>query len=203
MPDLRYKRKAFTLAEVMIAVVLTAVVLAAAVSLFIAYQRTFLIGGAYLDIHSEARAAMDWIVKDARWATGIVKTKAPYATSNTSVILKIPSINASGLIIKDRYDYIIYRLRFDNALNADNIERIVIVDALSRRPAEARFITRSSSALGFTSNGTGLSGIPDVTLLTNVSVSVTVEKTVASLSGIKQKTVQDVLNATVKLRNRR
>jgi prepilin-type N-terminal cleavage/methylation domain-containing protein len=171
-------KRGFTLMEVLVAVSIAVFTLAVIISLYLASQQSFTMGTTFLEVHGGARVAMDWMVKDIRWAT---QASTP---AIDELSLEIPSIDGSGDIIDidNTFDYITYQL---NATDPTRLERTVNADALSSRVDETRIIANNVSSITFNSSGS------------NIAIALTTSRTV--LGG---RTLQETLNSTVELRNR-
>jgi len=197
------QKKGFTLVELLIASAITVLAVVGAISLYMQYQQNFLLGSTYLDAQSSARLAMDWMVKDIRWGRNVVKTYGVYTTSDSVIIIKVPSINSStGDVLTDLngyivyYDYIIYRVQ------SNNLQRIVdaVSDPDSKRTDETRTIIKDCNSLTFESDTHALSYYTsaEISALTEIDISLTTSKTMPSLPSAVQKTI----TSSVKLRNR-
>ena len=169
------KSSGFTLIEVLIASAIAAVIGAVIVVAFISGQNSFVMGTNLLEIHVDARVAMEWIVRDVQWANDGVIT---YIGGANVLVLSIPSIDAAN-DIKDMYfDSVVY------TLNGTNLMRLVEPDAVSSRIPASDTIANNITNLQFTA------------LAKNVAVSLTAQKTV--LGG---RVISETLNDSIKMRN--
>ncbi len=193
--ELRANR-GFTLVEVLIALGLSTIVLGLVFSIYIGQQRNFLVGNSYINIHQDARMAMDWMAKDIRWGIELLPSHGAYSTSNSCVVLKIPSIDSAGDVIDidNDHDYLIYKL---NTSDPSKLERTIDAkDGVSSRADETRTVAENISSLTFSYNGTGLSSVADLSTVTDIETALTTFTTVPPVS------LSDRLNTTVMLRNK-
>lgn len=191
------RSKGFMLPELMIAAVIAVIILAATYGIFEACELAFIRGNDYLDIHSDARSAMDLMISDIRCSSQAVKTKSPYTASNTCIILETPSIDASKNAIPGKYDYIVYYLQ------GTDLNRVVIPDASSSRSGGTS-VRAENAGISFSSGGTGLSSLTalQTSALTNIDVSLTTSKSSFTLGGHSLSTTPETLSVNIKLRNR-
>lgn len=120
-------RKGFSLVEVSIAAAISLFATLAVMSIFIASSKmtveSFVRNKAVMD----ARLVIDNLTSDVRMATSIETSYKTYKADKTTLILKLPSINAAGFAIDPdtKFDYIIYRqagkdpARFIRTVSAD------------------------------------------------------------------------------------
>jgi Tfp pilus assembly protein PilW len=192
-----FKEAGFTLTELLVAIGMGIIVIGAIFSFYLYNQQSFTSASAYVEINTAARLAMDWMSRDLRWAQQLITNKTInsqyYITGTEEIILKIPSIDSSGDIIDGVFDYVVYHL---SQSDSTKLERIIDANALSSRVDETRIIANNISSLTFSSAGTELSNIPDVTTLTNVAIELTTSK-VAS-----RRTLSQTVSSTIKLRNK-
>ncbi|MFH1995984.1 MAG: prepilin-type N-terminal cleavage/methylation domain-containing protein [Candidatus Omnitrophota bacterium] len=187
----------FTLVELMIVSAITVIILGAIVSIYILGQQAFVSGTAHIEIHADARLAMDWISRDARWATRIMTTFNGLNTETNRLIIEIPSIDANGDVIdaSTTFDYITYQ---PSPLDATRLVRVIDADPASGRADGTREIADNLGAFVLSSNGVNLSNVADVTALTEFNI--TFQMTRAVLGG--RINVNDTLTSLVQLRNR-
>lgn len=142
------KKRAFTLAEVQFAVFITAFILIAAISSYIFFWKSFSAGNVFLDVYSNSRIAMGWMVTDIKWAAQVLPNSTlgsvTYNTSDNCIVLNVPSITSLGVVTS--CDQIIYRVTDDGSLH-----RIVYVSAGSTRTPGDRVIATHCSQLAFSS----------------------------------------------------
>ena len=190
------RRDGFTLVEVLIAATLTTIVLGMALTMYISQQRNFLVGNEYIDIHQDARLAMDWLANDIRWGIAVESSYGGYSTSNSCIVLKVPSIDSSGDVvdINSDFDYIIYRLAGSNPASLKR--RVYPKTGVSSRPSEDRLIAENIGSLTFSYGGTGLSSIGDLTTVTEI------ESSLVTLGTVGDVNLSDRLETRVKLRNK-
>lgn len=188
----------YTLSEVLVAAVISVLLLGAIFMSQILGRQIFDLSSAFVDVNSKARIAMDWMVRDARWANQIAASRTfgveTYSTGDSVLILEIPAINGSGDVLDSIYDYFVYYL---DPLDSAVLKRTVDADAASSRSNGTRTVANNVNALVFSSGGTGLSSVADVTAVTKLQISLT---TLGSAAGMR--TVSEQLNTEVDLRNK-
>jgi len=186
-----------TLVELLVALGISVLLFASVFTVNLMARQTFEFSANFVDVHGGTRMGMDWMAKDVRWANQILSSivigSDTYTTADDELVLEIPSIDNSGIVIEGTSDYVVYHL---NASDETILERIIDADATSSRSDETRTISNNVNTIAFSSNGTGLGSIVDVTSLTQVEVNLTTQKT--ALSG---KVVNDDLNSVIELRN--
>jgi len=194
------RKKGLTLIDLDFALVVGTITLVAAISLYILYWRTFVIGNTMLDVYSNSRVALELISRDTRWATQVATSYTSggttYTTGDSVLVLMVPSVDASHNCIPSSYDYIIYQLQ------GGNLYRIVFKDAASSRSNENRVVAKCCTSLTFSSGGVTLSNIPNKSTINNVDIYLPINKSTISLSG-KVETNESMNPTTVvKLRNK-
>ena len=194
------RKRGFTLVDLQFAVVIGALTLVAALSLYTFYWRTFVIGNTVLDVYSNSRIALEMISRDIRWATQVEESYTSggttYTTGDNVLVLMVPSIDASDNCIPSTYDYIIYQLQ------SGNLYRIVCKAASSARLSENRIVARYCTSLTFSCGGVTLSNIANKSTINNVDIYLPLNKTVLSLSGQGQAIESMYPTTIVKLRNK-
>ncbi len=206
MMSIRFvNRRGISLVELQVSLAIAFVTLLAAVALYIFYWRTFVIGNNMLDVYSNSRVAVELIARDTRWAKQVVsqypETGSPvYTTTDSVIVLKIPSVGASNSIIESQYDYIIYRLQ------GNDLYRIVVPFSTgltpSVRKAENRIVAHYCSSLTFSSGDVTLSHISNLSTVNTIGVYLPLNKSTISLSGTGTGTATIVPTTIIRLRNK-
>ena len=186
----------FTLVEFQIASFIALITVAALLSLYIFVWRNFTIGDTALDVYTNSRNASSYLIRDIRSAAQVVSNVGAYTTTDSSIVLMVPSIDALGEIVESKYDYIIYEIQ------DGDIYRIVQADASSARQSENHIIAHYCSSLTFSSGGVTLSNIANLSTVNSIAIYLPINKTTTSLSGTG--TTDESINPTtvVKLRNK-
>ena len=215
LKNLIRQKRGFTLTEVQVSLFITVIILLAAITLYITYWRTFLADNAYLDIYSNSRMAMDYMIRDIRSASLVAQQYPPtggatYRTSSDTLVLMVPSIDGSGNVIPSQNDYIVYTLKPGNKLY-----RIVYPTGgpkPSFRRSDNRAIARylSSSAGQSLSFSTDLTpqqkslSDPSVNLstLNTVGIVSPLNQTITSMSGTGTISVYLAPTTVIRLRNK-
>ncbi len=103
-----------SLIEILIVVALSALIMIALLSLYMAGQRYFFNQNSRADAIEGSRMPMAWISRDIRDASNVhdgavtAYDGGTYTTGANCLVLELPSIDGSGLIITGSTDYIIY-----------------------------------------------------------------------------------------------
>jgi prepilin-type N-terminal cleavage/methylation domain-containing protein len=120
--------RGMSLIEMLIVVALSALIMIALLSLYMAGQRYFFNQNSRADAIEDSRMPMAWISRDIRDASNVhdgaitAYDGGTYATGANCLVLELPSIDASGLIISGSTDYIVY------TYDATNHRLIRIID---------------------------------------------------------------------------
>jgi len=196
----RYKlsgsRSGFTLVELLLSLGVASILLAVIMSMSVSSQQLFALGSVFSDIHAEVRISMDYMKRDIMGATRMMNSYGGYTTTSSSIILEIPSVDVNGNVIdiNNDFDYITYAL---NSGDPTQLDRIIDASASSSRADETQIFARNVDTLLFSSGGTVLSSIGDVSGLTQVDITLILLKAVPGNSD----PLQETLSSKVKLRN--
>jgi|GEM_PF-513181 len=109
----RRPARGMTLIEMLIVVALSAVIMIALLSLYMAGQKYFFNQNSRADTIEESRMPMAWLSRDIRDASqvhegAVVVNGQTFATSANCLVLDVPSIDGTGLIIAGSVDYVVY-----------------------------------------------------------------------------------------------
>lgn len=192
----RRKTRGFTLIELQLSLFIALVTFVAAISLYIFYWRTFIIGNTVVDVYSNSRIAMELMGRDIRWAAQVVPSHSPYTTTDSCIVLQVPAIDSSNNTIPSHYDYITYMLQ------GSDLYRIVQKDSLSSRLNENRAVAHDCTLLTFSSGGVGLGSIPNLSTVNVVAVYLPINKATLSLSGAGTETASLNPTTVIRLRNK-
>lgn len=114
------RHRGMSLIEVLIVVAISALIMIALLSLYMAGQKYFFNQNSRADTIEDSRMPMAWVSRDIRDANlvhdGAVTAYngRTYTTGPNCLVLELPSIDAAGLIISGSSDYIIYDLDATN-----------------------------------------------------------------------------------------
>lgn len=199
--------KALTLVEMQVSLSIMLIIALAALSLHIVSWRSFAMGNGYMNVYSDSRMAMDRMARDIRWAAQVESNYGSYTTSNNSLVLKIPSIDASGNVVGGYYDYVIYNI------TGTSLHRIVRIDTgviNSGRSNDDDIVAKNCNASNFRLSTIGSGGniqdlgsVSNLSTVNNIAVSLPINEPMLSLGG-SGTTQQVKLTPTtmVKLRNK-
>jgi len=192
MANEKLKKSGHTIAELIVGSAIA--ILAFVVLFYISFtlQDNIDITSGVLGISERGRFAIDRISKHIREAKSIVSLHGAYSTDNDTIVLELPSINASGDVIDpDKYfDYVIYTLQ------SDNILRIVDANVASSRKNSTETVTGNVDTLLFSSQGVGLSSYADKSSINTVTVKI-ITRTISARFGR-----QNEIITSVSLRNK-
>jgi len=188
---IRPDKKAFTLVELLVATSILFVVITILAVVTISLNKDYDILTAYLTSYLKGREVIDVVSKDCRMAVRVMDSYAGYATTNGSIVFKVPSIDPAGDIIDVNgiFDYIIYRVA------GGNLCRTVIPSASSAREPENGIFKESIESLHIESNGTPLSQIPHKSTITRITIWVSINENILG------KDYRIIPGTTVKLMN--
>ncbi len=111
--------------EVLIGLVISSIFLAAALQFFSESQRRFSDGTLRGDVLENTRYPIAWMARDVQSATAVAASWSSCTTSESVLVLQLPSVGSDGLIIDKMLhsDYIIYRIlngRLQRVVDAKN-----------------------------------------------------------------------------------
>ncbi len=188
----------FTFVEVMFACIIGLMIMSMTMVLYIGVNHHMLVGVAFAEINSDARLAMDRIVRDVRWGIQLEVNRTidgiDYATGDDELIIKIPSIDSNGKFILNTYDYVVYAL--DTSDPIKKLRKIVNPDIASNRSSLNQIIANNINSLSLSSEGTALSSV-SLSSVNSVEVSINVSKTL-----LQNRTVSETIASNVELRNK-
>ena len=191
----KFKSKGFTLIEVLVVVAITSLIILSILSLYSIGQRYFMTGSARTDVLRNIRQVLNWISRDIKEGIQVLPSWDVYTTSNTCLILQVPSLDSNGLIIDidNEFDYIIYRL---NSEYPNRLERIIDgKDGVSSRADTTRVIATEVNSFQVSSGGVDLSAVSDFSQVSSVYI------TMITTQNLLGRTYQETLNTGLKLRN--
>lgn len=189
-------QKGFTLVELTVVVALMALIMMILMSLYVTGQQFLMTESARNDVIRDNRYVFDWISRDIKGAVQVVSSWDAYTTSSNCLILRIPSVDSSGLIIdiENELDHIIYRL---NSEHPNKLERVVDAkDGVSSRVDSTRVLATRVNSFLLSSDGVELSSVADLTQVASIDIVVTTKQNRLG------RDFQQTLDSTVKLRNK-
>jgi len=192
----RSRPKGLTLMELLIALALVSLIVTGLLSLYTASQRYFISESSRADVLRDVRHVQTWVSRDIKEAVQVLPTWDAYTASDSCLILRLPSIDASGYIIDIEYefDHVIYRL---HPQISGRLERIVDAkDGVSSRADSSRFLATRVNSFQVSSEGVNLSAVADFSQLCSVDINLTSSKNMLGRS------YQETLQTGVKLRNK-
>lgn len=196
-----HSSKGTTLLEILIVILLSVVIMLAFLSLFSSGQKYFINQDAKADTIEDSRYPIAWITRDIKEAVQVVPGPITiggnsYSTSQSCLVLQVPSVDGDGVIIDidNDFDYIVYRL---NTELQNRLERIVDgKDGVSSRSDRTRLLADNvdSFALSFLDAGGNPVSVYSDSAVIDISLS-------SVITGVGR-TLQDEANTRAKLRNK-
>ena len=173
------KNSGFTIAEVIIVSAIALMTLAVLFYFSFTIQGNITATSGILAISEKGRFATNIISKDIREAQLVMSSYGKYTTGDTTIILKIPSIDINGDIIVPivRFDYIIYKL---DPADPQRLLRIVYANPESSRDNATDIVTENVDGLLFSSEGEKLSSVSDKQVIKTVTTKITTKTTTLS-----------------------
>ena len=189
--------KAFTAIELLVAVFIVSITVAASISLYVFSLENFNIGSTQLNVYINSRNAIMQLARDIRCAAQVVSSYSSYTTGDSCIVLMVPSIDGSGNVQTSYYDYIIYRLQ------GTDLYQIILKDSHSTGRTNCnRVIAHYCSGLTFSSGGVSLSQVANLSAINTVGICLPLTKTTFSLSGQAQVSQSITPTTVIRLRNK-
>jgi type II secretory pathway pseudopilin PulG len=193
-----------TLIELLIVVAISAVIMIALLSLYMAGQKYFFNEDAKADAIEDSRMPMTWISRDVREALQVVATHGAYTTTTGTpsqsdvIVLEVPSIDpGTGGLMTGSQDYIIYRR---NPAYPEKLERIIEAAAGTGRQSRTRVMADAVNAFGLIYYKQD--GITQASTITDTFiVDVTLSSTKKGIQRPNHPFVE-ALNTRIRLRNK-
>ena len=143
------KNSGFTLIELVIVVFLVGALSLVVAKLLFGQDTIYHTQTMELGVTGDARAVLDDVDVYVRMSDTLVASQNGYTLDDQTLILKLPSINASSQIIAGTFDYVVY------TLNGTNLDRVTIADAASSRASGTKRLASRVNDFAFTyDNGT-------------------------------------------------
>jgi prepilin-type N-terminal cleavage/methylation domain-containing protein len=139
-------RGGFSLMESLISLTILALMFGAILSLYTHGQKTFINESAQAEAIEQSRYPLAWITRDVKMAAAIEASWGSYATSADTLILKVPSVDANGIIIDlaAHSDRVIYRVQNDRLFRIVDAE-----DGVSARIDRSRVLADGMAPIAF------------------------------------------------------
>lgn len=159
----RTTSRAFTLVETLIVVAFSVSVVVALVLLVYTFNKTAAYEQALAQSSGSASAVMREIESLTFPADAVLGThtfsSATYTSTSTSLVLEIPSIDSSGNIIANTYDYAAFYL-----VGTTSAYRLLEANASSKRVTGTKQLSATIRALTFTYNNADFTKISTTTV---------------------------------------
>lgn len=209
--DIKRGKSGFTLAELQIAALISAILLIAVISLYVYCQASFYQGDKILDVYSNSRIAMSWMSRDIKAGAQIIAVSAigagDYATSNTCLVLRVPSVTGAVgnfSVIPAQFDEVIYTVEAGG-----NLRRVVRPSAGSARTAQNQEVAKycepvafsSVTIAGSVSTWTPLDNVDNLNTVNNLGISLPVNEVMHSLSVAEVTNAEMTPTSVIRMRN--
>ncbi len=179
--------KGFTLIETVIVIAFSAVMMLAIAVLAFNFNKISLYNQASIKSSGSASALIreieDLVFSASEVLASHTFSGSVYSSSQGVLVLEIPSVDVSGNVISNTYDYAVFYVTGTNAY------RILETNALSSRSSGTKILSTTISALTFSYNGADMPS-------TNI---VTVD--IQAQAYAKQEILSDHLREQIRLRN--
>jgi prepilin-type N-terminal cleavage/methylation domain-containing protein len=194
----RPKPRGMTLIELLIVGAISAIIMIALLSLYMAGQRYFFNEDAKADAIEDSRMPMTWISRDVREALQVVASHGSYTTDANTIVLELPSLDpATGVLMTGSQDYIVYRR--DPGF-PERLERIIDAAEGTGRQDDTRVMADAVNAFGMIYYKQD--GITQASTVTEAFiVDVTLSSTKRGIQRNNQPFVE-ALNTRIRLRNK-
>ena len=168
------RKNGFSLAELMVVVLINLIAISIAIQLSTEFNKDYKILIGYLNSYLKGREIIDRFSKDCRMTIRVMDDYAGYTSGNSTLVLKVPSTDASGNIIdvNNYFDYIIYRVE-----NGD-LWKTVIPGSSSYRNPYDDVLKKGIDSLYITFEGTPLSDVLHKSVVTNITFWVSLSQEV-------------------------
>lgn len=169
----RDTKNGFTMVELLIASFIVMLAVVITINAFMFINKNSRVVLSYLNSYLKGREAIDAISKDCRIAIRVMDTHAGYTTTDNCLVLKVPSVDASGDIIdvNKEFDYIIYWI------NNGDLWKQVIPGAASSRQAYNNAFKKSVESFYMAVDGTAMSSVAHKSAITHLTIWVSVAET--------------------------
>lgn len=139
-----FRRRGFSLVEVVIAMAITLLVTVSIFSIFITSSKMAVESFMRNKTAMDARLVIDKLTTDARMAATVENAYGKYTADNKTLILKLPAIDADGFAIdpETKFDYVIYHQEGTSPIY---FVRTVVANADSSRESTDEIIGDSAS----------------------------------------------------------
>jgi Tfp pilus assembly protein PilV len=181
------RTRGFSLIETILVIFLFTLIMLAVVNVFLGFDKNYYVQNASINTSQTAAAIMDEVHRHALQASAVASSHAysgtTYTSGTSTLVLTLPSIDSSGDIVSNEYDYAIFYLTGSTSY------RILDADASSARAPGSKKLSDVVGDLYFTYD----TGTP------SSASRVTVDATTTST--VKGQQFQVHLQQTIYLRN--
>lgn len=169
----------YTLIEIVIVLGLFGMLTSVLTLLFLNFNGAFLFGNGRIDTAGSANTTMttaEKLILPARHVLAShVFTSGTYSSASTTLVLELPSHDASGAVISSTYDYaVLYK-------TGTTIYALVETNAASARRSGTKILSTSASNLTFTYNNADFTQVSMVDIALTMSTSVKQSSVTAGL----------------------
>ncbi len=171
-------KKGFSLVEVVFVVTIFLLAIAGALQAFVELNKDFKVIWGYLGAHLKGREVIDIIARDCRMAARVMDEYGGDTTGDDCLVLKVPSVDASGNVIdvNNEFDYIVYRI------SGADLRKVVAPGPLSARAAYNGIMKKDIDSMFLSSNGTALSAITYKSTIKEITIRVSLSEIIVERS---------------------
>ncbi|MCK4463111.1 MAG: hypothetical protein KAU58_02235, partial [Candidatus Omnitrophica bacterium] len=162
---MKIKKTAFSLIEFLFVVTIFIIAAVIAIQMFTTLNKDYKVLTGYLKSYLKGREIIDVISKDCRIGVRVMDSYGAYTTTDSCLVLKVPSIDASRNIIdvNNKFDYIIYRMV------GGDLWKTVIPGSGSSRPVYNDVFKKSIESVYIVCAGIPLSSVPHKSSITHLT----------------------------------
>jgi len=180
--------RAFSLVEVVITLGILGILIITLMNFFIGYNKSFGFVSAITSVNADASTVIIKTTEFIRQADQILTSRSfsgtTYTSNENALVISIPSLDSSGNIISNTYDYVVFYI------NSSGIYQIIDANSSSVRLSGTKKLSDSAISLTFTYNNA------DLTLADKVDVDIQSQKQ------MRDGTESSHLHQSVYLRNK-
>lgn len=153
-------KKGFSLAEAIVLVAVSTVVLLALVNLFFIFNSIYGYQKAFIATAGSAGASANALQSAVLQASGVLASRSfsgvTYTSASSSLVLKLPSVDGDGDIVLGKDDYLAFYI------SSSTLYRLVEADGSSARISGRTILSTTISSLEFTYDAATFSDVRSI-----------------------------------------
>jgi prepilin-type N-terminal cleavage/methylation domain-containing protein len=166
MADIKLAKRGFTLIETIIAITIFAILCFALVNVYLKYYNAYHTQQAIISVAGSASTVANELQNATLQAKQVIIShtfsSGTYNSNQNTLVLQMPSIDSSGNILTDKYDYVVFYA------SGANFYRLVEIDGSSSRNAGLKKLSDTVSVIEFFYNDSDLSKVNEITVDINM-----------------------------------